>query len=146
LNLKKAWISFYNIETAELMEMYESNPFIVNRNMVAHTFAEVADETGIDISAQTLRSVFAREMSKAEDIGKILTRERLRLLQIIREKRPESISELARMLKRKESNVHNDLTFLEGMGLLELKQGKNHIRKVPVVDYDALHITVPLTA
>ncbi len=82
----------------------------------------------------------------AEDIGKILTRERLRLLQIIRDKKPESISELARMLKRKESNVHNDLTFLEGVGLLELRQGKNQIRKVPVVEYDALHITVPLTA
>ncbi|NJD52298.1 MAG: ArsR family transcriptional regulator [Candidatus Methanoperedens sp.] len=82
----------------------------------------------------------------AEDIGKILTHERLRLLHIIKEKKPESISELARMLKRKESNVHNDLTFLEGIGLLELKEGKNHIRKVPVVDYDALHITVPLTA
>ncbi len=82
----------------------------------------------------------------AEDIGKILTRERLRLLSSIREKRPESISELARILKRKESNVHNDLTFLEGVGLLELKEGKNHVKKVPVVDYDALHITVPLTA
>jgi predicted transcriptional regulator len=69
---------------------------------------------------------------------------RLRLLSVIREKKPESISELARMLKRKESNVHNDLTFLEGIGLLELKDSKN--RKAPVVDYDALHITVPLTA
>jgi len=49
-------------------------------------------------------------------------------------------------LKRKESNVHNDLTFLEGIGLLELKESKNHVRKAPVVDYDALHITVPLTA
>ncbi len=82
----------------------------------------------------------------AEDIGKILTRERLRLLSIIREKKPESISELARMLKRRESNVYNDLTFLEGVGLLELKEGKNHVRRVPVVDYDALHITVPLRA
>ncbi len=82
----------------------------------------------------------------AEDIGKILTRERLRLLAVIREKTPESISELARILKRKESNVYNDLTFLEGIGLLELKEGKNHVKKVPVVDYDALHITVPLIA
>jgi len=81
-----------------------------------------------------------------EDIGKILTRERIRLLHIIREKKPESISELARMLERKESNVHNDLTFLEGIGLLEIKKGRNHVKKVPVVDYDALHITVPLTA
>ncbi len=80
----------------------------------------------------------------SEDIGKILTRERL--LQIIREKTPESISELARILERKESNVHNDVTFLEGIGLLELKEGKDHIKKVPVVEYDALHITVPLTA
>jgi predicted transcriptional regulator len=82
----------------------------------------------------------------AEDIGNILTRERLRLLQIIKEKKPESISDLARMLKRKESNVHNDITFLGDLGLLELKEGKNHVKKVPVVDYDALHITVPLTA
>jgi len=81
-----------------------------------------------------------------EDIGKILTRERIRLLHVIREKKPESISELARILDRKESNVHNDLTFLEGIGLLEIKKGRNHVKKVPVVDYDALHITVPLTA
>ena len=81
-----------------------------------------------------------------EDIGKILTRERIRLLHIIRENKPESISELARILDRKESNVHNDLTFLEGIGLLEIKKGRNHVKKVPVVDYDALHITVPLTA
>lgn len=81
-----------------------------------------------------------------EDIGKILTRERIRLLHVIREKKPESISELARLLDRKESNVHNDLTFLEGIGLLEIKKGRNHVKKVPVVDYDALHITVPLTA
>jgi predicted transcriptional regulator len=81
---------------------------------------------------------------RAEDIGKILTHERLRLLAIIRENKPESISDLARMLNRKESNVHNDLTFLEGIGLLELKEGKDHVKKMPIVDYDALHITVPL--
>ena len=62
-----------------------------------------------------------------EDIRKILTRERIRLLHIIREKKPESISELARILDRKESNVHNDLTFLEGIGLLEIKKGRNHV-------------------
>jgi predicted transcriptional regulator len=49
------------------------------------------------------------------------------------------------MLNRKESNVHKDLMFLEGIGLLELKEGKDHLMKIPVVDYDTLHITVPLT-
>ena len=49
-------------------------------------------------------------------------------------------------LKRTESNVHNDLTFLEECGLFEIKDGKNHVKKMPVVDYDELHITVQLTA
>jgi hypothetical protein len=32
-----------------------------------------------------------------------------------------------------------------GISLLELKEGKNHVKKMPVVDYDVLHITAPLT-
>ena len=96
-----------------------------------------------EISESEPQKIVARN---TDDIGKILTRERIRLLHTIRKNKPESISELARMLDRKESNVHNDLTFLEVIGLLEIKKGKNHVKKIPVVDYDALHITVPLTA
>lgn len=96
-----------------------------------------------EISEDEPQKIVARN---TDDIGKILTRERIRLLHTIRTNKPESISELARMLDRKESNVHNDITFLEGFGLLEIKTGKNHVKKVPVVEYDTLHITVPLTA
>ncbi len=96
-----------------------------------------------EISESEPQKIVARN---TDDIGKILTRERIRLLHTIRTNKPESISELARMLDRKESNVHNDITFLEGIGLLEIKKGGNHVKKIPVVDYDALHITVPLTA
>ncbi len=71
-----------------------------------------------------------------KDIGKILTQERMRLLQVVREKKPESISELARILKRKESNVYNDVIYLEGIHLLELKEGKDHVKKVPVTEYE----------
>ncbi len=96
-----------------------------------------------EIDEQEPHKIVART---AKDIGKILTQERLRLLQVIRKDSPESISELARILKRKESNVHNDITYLEGIGLLELKEGKNHVKKVPIVEYDTMHITVPLIA
>lgn len=96
-----------------------------------------------EISESEPQKIVARN---TDDIGKILTRERIRLLHTIRKNKPESISELARMLDRKEPNVHNDITFLEGIGLLEIKEGANHVKKIPVVDYDALHITVPLTA
>jgi integrase len=59
---KKAWVSFYNEETEALLQQYQGNPFEASRNTVAHVFKEAANRTGIDISAQTLRSIFAREM------------------------------------------------------------------------------------
>lgn len=45
------------------MNEYQGNPFKISRNTVAHVFADVANKTGIDITPQTLRSVFAREMN-----------------------------------------------------------------------------------
>ena len=81
-----------------------------------------------------------------EDIAKVLTNERIRLLQMIREKKPESISELARLLERSQSNVSNDVKYLEGIGLLELEEKKDPVlHKKPVVNYDAVRITVDLS-
>ncbi len=62
-NTKKSWFSFYNAETDELLKQYQGNPFEISRNTVAHVFKDVADKTGINITPQTLRSVFAREMN-----------------------------------------------------------------------------------
>jgi predicted transcriptional regulator len=82
-----------------------------------------------------------------EDVAKILTNERIRLLQMIREKNPESISELAHLLDRSQSNVSNDIKYLEGIGLLELEVKNDPImHKKSVVNYDAVRITVDLTS
>ena len=59
---KAAWVSLYNDEAEALLQEYDGELSGISRNTVAHVFAETADITGIDISAQTLRSVFAREM------------------------------------------------------------------------------------
>ncbi len=81
-----------------------------------------------------------------EDVAKILTNERIRLLQMIREKKPESISELARLLNRSQSNVSNDIKYLEGIGLLELEEKMDPVlHKKPIVNYDAVRITVDLS-
>jgi predicted transcriptional regulator len=94
------------------------------------------------LSEEQSPSIVART---PEDVAKILTNERVRLLQIIREKKPESISELARILNRSQSNVSNDVKYLEGMGLLELETKGSVLHKKPVVNYDAVRITVDLT-
>ena len=61
--MKKSRITFYNEETENLMESFEDNPFETSRNTVAHVFKETSKKTGINLSAQTLRSVFAQSMS-----------------------------------------------------------------------------------
>lgn len=89
------------------------------------------------------RSIVART---PEDVAKILTNERIRLLQVIREKKPESISELARLLNRSQSNVSNDVKYLEGIGLLEFEEKKGPVlQKKPIVNYDAVRIIVDLS-
>jgi hypothetical protein len=57
---KQAWIYFYNVETEALLKEYQGELFGTSRNTVAHVFKETADKIGIEISAQILRSVFAR--------------------------------------------------------------------------------------
>jgi len=77
---------------------------------------------------------------------KLLTNGNIGLLQVIREKKPESISELARLLDRSQSNVSNDVKYLEEIGLLELEEKKGPIlHKKPIVDYDVVRITVDLS-
>lgn len=44
-------------------EIDKGNPFDSSRNTIAHLFKEISNKTGINISAQTLRSIFAREMN-----------------------------------------------------------------------------------
>jgi integrase len=62
---KKGWISFYNDETEEQLEKYQGNPFENSRNTVTHVFKKTVRKTGININPHMLRSIFAREMSKA---------------------------------------------------------------------------------
>lgn len=95
------------------------------------------------LSEQEPHKIYVRS---ADIISKTLTQERIRLLQVVKEKKPESISELARILKRKQSNVHLDVIYLEGLGLLELKEGDNHVKRIPTVGYDAMHIRIPMLA
>jgi len=59
---KHSWLSFYNDETASILtDSFE----IKHGDSVNHCFKKVARKIGIDITPHTLRSIFAREMSRA---------------------------------------------------------------------------------
>ena len=79
-----------------------------------------------------------------EELNRILTPQRKRLLDVVREYKPSSIRELAEKLGRDYKNVYDDVVFLERIGFLKLeRRGK---RLVPVVDYDTIDIQIKIGA
>ncbi|MCG2727279.1 MAG: hypothetical protein L6244_01325 [Candidatus Methanoperedenaceae archaeon] len=76
----------------------------------------------------------------------ILTPERVKVLQTIRESAPQSISEPAFLLGRDRRNVIHDLTYLNGSGFVDFEdENKAKKAKKPIVDYDAVHVTIPIS-
>lgn len=60
-----------------------------------------------------------------DDISKILTPERVRIIHAIREKKPRSISELANILNRNRRAVATDLDVLTTYGIVEIEEAKD---------------------
>jgi len=66
-----------------------------------------------------------------EEKNRILTPERLKLMRIIKEKKPKSVNELAKLVDRRMDAVSRDLKILKFYGFLELIQsGKQKIPKM----------------
>ncbi len=55
-------------------------------------------------------------------ISKVLSPERIRIIQTIRDKKPGSIRQLANFLDRAQPNVQKDVQELASLGILELKK------------------------
>jgi predicted transcriptional regulator len=80
-----------------------------------------------------------------EAMRRVLTPKRLQLLRLIREKRPDSIYELTRLIGRDLKNVQSDVSLLARIGLLDLTRSKQaRARMIPRVEYDRLQLQIPL--
>jgi len=107
--------------------------------------------------AQTFKAVQAgRRVERREGVfftsveaaRNLLTPERIRLLTLIHERKPESIYQLAKMSNRDPKNVHEDIKLLERYGILEtrIRPGAQRTQRVPRVPYDEISLTIPLVA
>ena len=77
---------------------------------------------------------------KKKVFEKIITPSRLELVKTIKDREPESVGELAKMVKRPVEAVSRDLKILESYGVLELIQtGKT---KKPKVEKDLIVIPI----
>lgn len=69
------------------------------------------------------------------------TPKKIELLQAVTEKQPESISQTAKLVGRDVKNVHQNLTELAQLDVIEFVE--NGQAKQPVARYDSLRIEVP---
>jgi predicted transcriptional regulator len=83
-------------------------------------------------------------VSSFGSLARILSEDNMRLLETIREARPQSLTELAELSGRAKSNLSRTLHAMEHLGLVELRELEGG-RKSPVVVYDALQVDYPLS-
>jgi len=81
-------------------------------------------------------------VSSIEELNKLLSPQRLKLLNFLRSNKVSSIKELSNKLNRDYKNVYSDLKLFEGIGLVRLKRNKRQI--VPEILYDEIDIKIPL--
>jgi predicted transcriptional regulator len=80
-----------------------------------------------------------------DDMRKVLTEERLKILKTIKKEHPQSIYELAKMIHRDIKNTFDDVQFLAQAGLVELRKTKNGREKTtPHVNYNRILLEIQI--
>jgi predicted transcriptional regulator len=82
----------------------------------------------------------APSADSAEAVIRLLTPANRDLLRTIRDAKPQSVAELARLTKRAEPNLLRTLGKLEAFGLLEMRMVER--RRVPTVLVGKLHVEI----
>jgi len=84
------------------------------------------------------------DFSSLAELRQLLSNEKAKILNIIKTHKPESIYNLAKLLKRDFKSVREDVLLLQKMGLIELKAEISGKRKrlKPLVSIDKLQINI----
>ncbi len=91
---------------------------------------------------QRLGEKTAIYFSNIKDLRKVLTEKRLELLKTIKDRKPSSIYELARMVNRDLKNVLQDVDYLREIGMVDVTETAD--KKVPTVGYDVLSLELAI--
>jgi len=66
----------------------------------------------------------------------------LEILNLVKNEKPKSISELAIMMNKDNGNITKQVNKLKEKGLIGLEEGKTHNIKTPVFNYDKIEIAI----
>lgn len=77
--------------------------------------------------------------TSAEALARVLSKKNLVLIEVIRQERPASVTELAQRVGRKKTNVLRSLKTLKQFEIVDFEDGEGG-RKAPRVNYDDFRI------
>jgi predicted transcriptional regulator len=78
--------------------------------------------------------------SNLKEIRRTLTEKRLEIIKTVKDKKPVSIYELAKMLHRNLKNVLQDVEYLKELGIVEVEETVD--KKIPHVYYDRIDLQI----
>ena len=79
-----------------------------------------------------------------DELRKVLTKERIRLLHTVRTKKPKSVYDLSLMLERDRKAIITDLKILKRLGLVKIAKRRTmkRMRTVPTVPYTKIDVAI----
>lgn len=91
-----------------------------------------------------VKPILGTYFESMQAVRKFLTDKRLEVWRTIRDQKPGSITELAKLLKRDFKSIHSDVNLLASIGLVKLKKSKGQRGdvQVPVSLVDQLILSV----
>jgi predicted transcriptional regulator len=98
---------------------------------------EVFENLPKGIAVKHERAVY---FTNLKEMRRVLTEKRLEILKTIRDRKPSSVYELAKMLDRDLKKVLQDLSYLQELGIVAITEAG--VKKVPHFDYDRISIEV----
>ena len=117
---------------------------ISNTQQILDNFVETGEAIERGESPEKSEGVYFESIDTLESI---LTDKRLTLLRTIKEKKPQSIYELAKILHRDTKNVSNDVAKLSELGFITLtKSKKGRARVILTVNYDRIVLEIPISS
>jgi predicted transcriptional regulator len=106
------------------------------------TRAEVREKVRALERGEPVESEFVLTFEDEADLVRLVTEPNLELLRVIARHEPGSMRETADLVDRDFKEVHRNLTELEAMNVIELREEGR--AKRPVMRYDALDVRIPL--
>ncbi len=77
-----------------------------------------------------------------KEMRRVLTEKRLELLKAVKDKKPQSVYALAKMLNRDLKNVLQDVEYLKELGIIEVDETGD--KKIPFVRFDKISFEVAI--